>query len=150
GVLGRGGVPRDRIDLVGETEQAKLLLAYGQVDLALDPFPYSGGVTTLEAMWMGVPTVTYVGDTFAGRHSATHLTAAGLEEFCTHSIDDYVAAAVAWSQKREELAVLREGLRERVAASPLCDAPRFAQNLSHELMRLWAGWCEGRRKRMAE
>lgn len=150
GVLGRGGVPRDRIDLVGETEQAKLLLAYGQVDLALDPFPYSGGVTTLEAMWMGVPTLTYVGDTFAGRHSATHLTAAGLGEFCTHSIDDYVAAAVAWSQKREELALLRQGLRERVAASPLCDAPRFAQNLSQELMRLWAGWCEGRRERMAE
>jgi tetratricopeptide (TPR) repeat protein len=141
GVLGRGGVPRERVDLVGEGEQSKLLQAYGQVDLALDPFPYSAGVTTLEAMWMGVPTVTFVGDTFAGRHSATHLTAAGLGGFCTSNIDDYIAMAVGWTSRREELAELRRGLRARVAASPLCDAPRFADNLSRELMRLWTDWC---------
>jgi predicted O-linked N-acetylglucosamine transferase (SPINDLY family) len=141
GVLGRGGVPRDRIDLVGEAEQAKLLLAYAEVDLGLDPFPYSGGVTTLEAMWMGVPSVTYAGDTFAGRHSAAHLTAAGLGEFCTDTIDEYVATAAAWSRRRSELSRLRAGLRDRVAASPLCDPPRFAQHLSRELMRLWKDWC---------
>lgn len=143
-VLGQGGVPRERVELVGETEQDKLLVAYGEVDVALDPFPYSAGVTTLEAMWMGVPTVTFVGDTFAGRHSAAHLTAAGLGSFCAHSIDDYVAMAVGWTQRRDELAELRRTLRERVAASPLCDAPRFADNLSRELMKLWAEWCEVR------
>jgi protein O-GlcNAc transferase len=148
GVLGRGGVPRERVELVGEGVQQGLLEAYGQVDLALDPFPYSAGVTTLEAMWMGVPTITYVGDTFAGRHSAAHLTAAGLREFCTGSIDEYVAKAVEWSRRREELAELRRGLRDRVAGSPLCDAPRFAQNLSRELMRLWTEWCEIRRARL--
>jgi predicted O-linked N-acetylglucosamine transferase (SPINDLY family) len=148
-VLERGGVPRERIELVGEPEQKGLLKAYGEVDLALDPFPYSAGVTTLEAMWMGVPTVTYAGDTFAGRHSATHLTAAGLSQFCTYSVDDYVALAVEWSRRRVELAELRRGLRDRVAASPLCDAPRFAQNLSRELMRLWTEWCEARRARVA-
>jgi predicted O-linked N-acetylglucosamine transferase (SPINDLY family) len=148
-LLGRGGVPRDRVELVGEGVQKGLLEAYGQVDVALDPFPYSAGVTTLEAMWMGVPTITYVGDTFAGRHSAAHLTAAGLRRFCTYSIDDYVAKAVDWSRQREELAELRCGLRDRVASSPLCDAPRFAQNLSRELMRLWTEWCEARRTRLA-
>jgi predicted O-linked N-acetylglucosamine transferase (SPINDLY family) len=144
GVLGRGGLPPERIDLVGESEQGKLLEAYGQVDLALDPFPYSAGVTTLEAMWMGVPTVTIVGDTFAGRHSASHLTAAGLGQFCTQSVDDYVAMAVDWSRRRGELAELRSTLRPRVAASPLCDAPRFAGNLSREMMRLWGEWCAAR------
>jgi protein O-GlcNAc transferase len=144
GVLARGGVPRERVELVGEAEQAKLLQAYGEVDLALDPFPYSAGVTTLEAMWMGVPTVTFVGNTFAGRHSATHLTAAGLGGFCTHSIDDCVAMAVDWTRRREELADLRSTLRERVAASPLCDAPRFAGHLSRELMQLWTDWCADR------
>jgi predicted O-linked N-acetylglucosamine transferase (SPINDLY family) len=144
GVLGRGGVPCERVDLVGEAEQAKLLRAYGEVDLALDPFPYSAGVTTLEAMWMGVPTVTFVGDTFAGRHSATHLTAAGLGAFCVNSIDDYVAMAVDWTRRRDDLAELRRGMRARVAASPLCDAPRFAGNLSRELTRLWGEWCEAR------
>jgi protein O-GlcNAc transferase len=143
-VLGRGGVPRERVDLVGESEQPKLLKAYRLVDLALDPFPYSAGVTTLEAMWMGVPTVTFAGDTFAGRHSATHLTAAGLGNFCTHGIDDYVAMAVDWTRRRDELAELRRTLRDRVATSPLCDAPRFADNLSRELMRLWTEWCEAK------
>jgi protein O-GlcNAc transferase len=106
-------------------------------------------VTTLEAMWMGVPTITYVGDTFASRHSATHLTAAGLREFCMPDVDSYVAAAVSWSSRREELAELRRGLRARVDASPLCDAPRFAKNLSDQLMRLWTDWCKERRARMA-
>lgn len=148
-VLGEGGVSPDRVELVGEAEQPKLLQAYGEVDLALDPFPYSAGVTTLEAMWMGVPTVTFVGDTFAGRHSAAHLTAAGLGSFCADSIDDYVAMAVGWTRRRGELDELRRGLRDRVAASPLCDAPRFAGNLSRELMRLWTEWCEARTAREA-
>ncbi|WP_316165658.1 MULTISPECIES: tetratricopeptide repeat protein [unclassified Bradyrhizobium] len=143
-VLERGGLSRERVELVGESEQAKLLEAYGEVDLALDPFPYSAGVTTLEAMWMGVPTVTFAGDTFAGRHSATHLTAAGLGQFCTSSVDDYVALAVEWARRRGELAELRRSLRERVAASPLCDAPRFADNLSRALMQLWTEWCAAR------
>ena len=147
GVFGRGGVPLDRVELIGHGEQGKLFAAYGDVDIALDPFPYSGGVTTLEAMWMGVPTITYVGDTFAGRHSATHLTAAGLREFLTPDVDSYVAAAVSWSSRREELAELRRGLRARVDASPLRDAPRFARNLSDQLMRLWIDWCKERRAR---
>jgi predicted O-linked N-acetylglucosamine transferase (SPINDLY family) len=147
GVFGRGGVPLDRVELIGHGEQGKLFAAYGDVDIALDPFPYSGGVTTLEAMWMGVPTITYVGDTFAGRHSATHLTAAGLREFLTSDVDSYVAAAVSWSSRREELAELRRGLRARVDASPLRDAPRFARNLSDQLMRLWIDWCKERRAR---
>ncbi|PKU21535.1 tetratricopeptide repeat protein [Telmatospirillum siberiense] len=145
-VLGAGGVPLDRVDMVGETEQARLLDAYGRVDLALDPSPYSGGVTTLEAMWMGVPTVTLVGDTFAGRHAASHLTAAGLAEFCAATEDDYVALAVDWSRRPEALATLRRTLRDRLAASPLCDAPGFAGNLGRELTRLWRDWCAGKTK----
>ncbi|BGE86282.1 hypothetical protein Ms3S1_27180 [Methylosinus sp. 3S-1] len=140
-VLESGGVRRDRVDLVGDSEQKDLLEAYSRkVDLALDPFPYSGGVTTLEAMWMGVPTVTLVGDTFAGRHSATHLTAAGLAAFCTYSVDDYVELAVSWAHRREELAALRARLRDNVAASPLNDEVRFARNLEEALMQLWSQW----------
>jgi predicted O-linked N-acetylglucosamine transferase (SPINDLY family) len=149
GVLRRGGVPLDRVELLGRHEQRELVASYGDVDIALDPFPYSGGVTTLEAMWMGVPTITYVGDTFASRHSATHMTAAGLREFCMPDVDSYVTAAVSWSSRRQELAELRRRLRARVESSPLCDAPRFAKNLSDQLMRLWRDWCDGRRTREA-
>ncbi|WP_159289037.1 tetratricopeptide repeat protein [Methylosinus sporium] len=145
-VLEKGGLSREHVELVGGAEQPILLDAYAnRVDLALDPFPYSGGVTTLEAMWMGVPTVTFVGDTFAGRHSATHLTAAGLSDFCAQSIDDYVALAVDWARRPEDLAALRAGLRDKVAASPLNDHVRFGQNLSSALSELWTGWCDRRR-----
>jgi predicted O-linked N-acetylglucosamine transferase (SPINDLY family) len=141
-ILDSGGVRRDRVDLVGETEQPKLLEAYARkVDLALDPFPYSGGVTTLEAMWMGVPTVTFVGETFAGRHSATHLTAAGLGDFCTDSIEAYIDLAVAWTKRPHDLAALRAELRQRVAKSPLNDPVRFGGHLDAALRRLWQDWC---------
>jgi protein O-GlcNAc transferase len=137
-----GGLSRDRVELIGENEQGKLLGAYAeQVDLALDPFPYSGGVTTLEAMWMGVPTVTLVGGTFAGRHSASHLTAAGLSHFCANTVEDYVDLAVSWTQRPQELGALRAELRNKVAASPLNDAARFARNLDDALSSLWKEWC---------
>lgn len=141
-ILESGGVKRDRVVLVGETKQTKLLEAYARrVDLALDPFPYSGGVTTLEAMWMGVPTVTFAGETFAGRHSATHLTAAGLGSFCAGSVEEYIDLAVAWTKRPHELAALRAGLRQRVAASPLNDHVRFGGHLDAALRRLWQDWC---------
>ncbi len=146
-VLAAGGVPLEWVDLVGHSEQAQVVAAYGQVDLALDPFPYSGGVTTLEALWMGVPTVTLVGDTFAGRHAASHLTAAGLPEFCATTPDDYLALAVDWSRRPQDLADLRRTLRDRLAASPLCDAPRFGRNLGHALTGLWRDWCAEARAR---
>jgi predicted O-linked N-acetylglucosamine transferase (SPINDLY family) len=144
-ILESGGVKRDRVDLVGEIEQSKLLEAYARkVDLALDPFPYSGGVTTLEAMWMGVPTVTFAGETFAGRHSATHLTAAGLGDFCTNSIEAYIDLAVAWTKRPHDLAALRTQLRQRVAKSPLNDQFRFGDHLDAALRRLWQDWCRSK------
>jgi protein O-GlcNAc transferase len=141
-LLESGGLSRDRVDLIGEHNQDKLLEAYAEkVDLALDPFPYSGGVTTLEAMWMGVPTVTLVGDTFAGRHAASHLTAAGLEQFCTHSPDRYVEKAVEWANNSSELARLRMSLREKVGTSALNDPVRFGNSLDAALTSLWKDWC---------
>jgi len=131
----------DRVEMLGESDQIKLLTAYNRADLALDPFPYSGGVTTLEAIWMGVPVVTIVGETFAGRHSASHLTGAGLQQFCTDSVDAYVDMAVDWASRKEELAELRRGLRDQVAASPLLDAERFARNLDQAMRGLWEDWC---------
>lgn len=147
-VLSRGSIDPARIDLIDEKEQSGLLRTYADVDIALDPFPYSGGVTTLEAMWMGVPVVTLVGETFAGRHSASHLTAAGLPEFCAKTCDEYVALAVGWSARHDELSILRSNLRQQLANSPLCNAPRFARHLAEELTRLWADWCSARHERI--
>jgi predicted O-linked N-acetylglucosamine transferase (SPINDLY family) len=136
------GVAPARLDLRGRVPHLELLARYDEVDIALDPFPYSGGLTTCEALWMGVPVVTCPGETFASRHSLSHLSNAGLPETIAHDHADYVERVVALAQDLPRLAALRAGLRERVATSPLCDGPRFAANLLALLRDAWRRWCD--------
>jgi predicted O-linked N-acetylglucosamine transferase (SPINDLY family) len=126
-----------RLELLGHSPQAELLAQYQRIDLALDPFPYSGGLTTCEALWMGVPVVTCPGETFASRHSLSHLSNVGLTETIAHDLDEYVELTVSLAGDLPRLAALRGGLRQRMAASPLCDGPRFARNLVELLRRAW-------------
>ncbi len=122
-------IAAERVELLGWSPRADLLSLYNQVDLALDTFPYSGGLTTCEALWMGVPVVTWPGTTFAGRHSLSHLSTVGLTETVADGREPYVELAVRLAENVAHLAELRSGLRERMAASPLCDGRRFAENL---------------------
>src|SRR5205085_6350321 len=108
-------------ELRGGSPRAAHVAAYRDVDVALDPFPYSGGVTTCDALWMGVPVVTLPGDTFASRHGLSHLAGVGLAELAARNTDGYVALAVGLAEDLGRLSDLRVGLRERVARSPLCD-----------------------------
>lgn len=143
------GASGDRIDLLGGITNLRLLADYAAVDIALDPFPYSGGLTTLEAMWMGVPVVTLPGTTFASRHSASHLSAAGLRDWIVRTQDDYVALAANKAADLPTLTRLREGLRPRLLKSPLCDGPAFAEALETAYRRLWRRWCRERRAKPA-
>ena len=120
---------------------ADLLAAYNTIDLALDPFPYSGGLTTCEALWMGVPVVTCPGETFASRHSLSHLSNVGLTETVAADAREYVELAVRLAGDLPHLAALRAGLRDRMARSPLCDGERFAGHLSRQLRDVWRQWC---------
>jgi predicted O-linked N-acetylglucosamine transferase (SPINDLY family) len=119
------------------------LAQYNDIDIALDPFPYSGGLTTCEALWMGVPTIALPGETFASRHSASHLCNAGLADWVTDSAAAYLARAVAAAAEPDALARLRAQLRAATRASPLCDAARFGQSLGAALRGLWRAWCAG-------
>jgi protein O-GlcNAc transferase len=139
------GIDRDRIEVRGSSGHRAFMGEYGDVDIVLDPFPYSGGLTTCEALWMGVPTITLPGEIFASRHSASHLSNAGLSDWVTGSIDEYVEMAVARASNVQALAAQRVALRERVRRSPLCDAPRFGRNLGTALRRAWQVWCAGAR-----
>jgi protein O-GlcNAc transferase len=135
------GIAPARIILNQEAFHQMLLTTYADIDIALDPFPYSGGLTTCEALWMGVPVITLTGNTFAGRHSTSHLTNVGLPELVTTTPEDYVAVALALAQDPQRLATLRQGLRERMAASPLCDAKGYTRDLEAAYRQMWVKYC---------
>ncbi len=135
------GIAQARVELRGRSLHRAFLGEYNHVDIVLDPFPYSGGLTTCEALWMGVPTITLPGEIFASRHSASHLSNVGLADWVADDLDGYVDMALARAADPQALAALRAGLRSRVKASPLCDAPRFGRNLGAALRHAWREWC---------
>jgi protein O-GlcNAc transferase len=120
-------LPLARIELQPPISYAAYLESYQSMDLILDTIPFSGGTTTAEALWMGVPTLTFLGRTLIARQGASLMSAAGLLNWAADSEGEYVAKAVYWSEHLDELAKLRGGLREAVRVSPLFDSPRFAK-----------------------
>jgi hypothetical protein len=134
------GIDPSRVAMHGSTSRETYLSAHAEVDVILDTFPYTGGTTTSEALWMGVPTVTLAGDTLLSRQGASLLAAAGLEDWIATSEAGYVAKAIALAADLPRLARLRAGLRTQALASPLFDAPRFARNLEAALWGMWQNW----------
>lgn len=138
------GVQARCLDLRGKVSRADLLSAYNTIDIALDPFPYSGGLTTLEALWMGVPVITRRdGDRFAARHSTTHLTAVGLTECIAENVQDYVARATALASNPDRRNHLRETLRGNMRISPVCDGVGFTRALEKAYRIMWQRHCAG-------
>ncbi len=135
------GVGPERIDIVGTTPHHEHLVALGQVDVQLDPFPHGGGVTTFEGLLMGVPCVTLLGDRVSGRLSASFLTALGLTDLVAHTPDEYVAIAAGLAERVDWLAAQRDTLRERVLASPISDRDLYARAVEHAYRTLWQRWC---------
>ncbi|MCH8493125.1 MAG: tetratricopeptide repeat protein [Idiomarina sp.] len=138
------GIEPTRILIEGPSKHAILLDTYNRIDIALDSWPYSGGLTTCEALYMGVPVVTYPGPTFAGRHSATHLVNAGLSELVTDSWDEFKGRVIELTKDIDSLRVIRQNLRTVVLNSPLCDIESFAQSFSTALSVIWQRYCEGK------
>ena len=135
------GIARERVLLEGPENHIAFLDTYNRIDIALDPWPYSGGLTTCEALLMGVPVITLPGPTFAGRHAASHLVNAGLPELVVDNWDAYRARARDLAGDLNNLATVRRHLRDTLLRSPLCDAPRFAAHLSAALRGIWQRHC---------
>ncbi len=131
------GIAAERIEQVGEAPIATYLARYLRADIALDSLPCTGGTTTCDALWMGVPVVTLVGDRPFSRSGASLLRNAGLTELITREPDEYVRAAVDLATDRARLATLRAGLRDRLRASPLLDAPGFARAVEGAFDAMW-------------
>lgn len=137
------GLEPGRLELRGGAPHREFLAGYGEIDVALDPYPYSGGLTTLEAMWMGVPVVTLGGERFCSRHSVSHLTSAGLAQLAVQGEEAYVAMAAALVSDPAALAGLRASLRERLGRSPALDAVRFTRALEAGYGLMWQRFAEG-------
>jgi predicted O-linked N-acetylglucosamine transferase (SPINDLY family) len=136
------GVGAERLDLLGWVAgRSGHLSLYNQIDVALDSFPYNGTTTTCEALWMGVPLVALRGDRHAARVGASLLTAVGLPELVADDIDAYVELAAALAADPPRRSELRRTLRPRMAASPLCNASRFAGGLEDAYRAAWREWC---------
>lgn len=125
-----------RLDLEGPADHYQFLTAYERVDLALDTFPYNGGTTTMEALWQGVPVLTFHGDRWAGRISASLLHAAGLDEFVGKDEADFVQRACAWCAEPACLANLRTTMRERLQRASVCDVQGFCREIEAAYLRM--------------
>ncbi len=136
-----GGVGANRIAFLARVPYSQHFERYHALDLSLDPFTYSGGVTTMDSLWMGVPVITLAGPTAVGRSGVSILSNAGLPELIARSAEEYVAVAIEWAQDLKRLAEIRSGLRERMLASPLMDGVRYAAGVEEALRGMWRRWC---------
>ncbi|MCX5689316.1 MAG: hypothetical protein NTV94_05920 [Planctomycetota bacterium] len=134
----RGGIEPSRIEVMGPAERiADHLAIYTRIDVAMDTMPYNGTTTTCEALWMGVPVVTTAGQTHAARVSASLLEAIGLGELIARTPEHMVELATQLVHDPARLAAYRATIRGKMAASPLCDATHFAQQMGTALRRMW-------------
>jgi predicted O-linked N-acetylglucosamine transferase (SPINDLY family) len=138
------GVGPERLLLEGTQARADYLAAYHRVDIALDPFPYPGGTTSVEALWMGVPVLSLqAGSSALARQGESILQNCGLADWLARDAPDYLRLALHHAADLPALAALRLRLRQQLLDSPLCDAPGFARHLEAALREAWVGWCAG-------
>lgn len=141
-ILEKCDVPCERVEIQGKIPLEEYFAAYADVDIMLDTFPYNGGMTTCDALWMGVPVVSLVGEHHFSRVGLSLLSAVGLEYFAAEAEEEFVAKASALSAMPDSLAKIRHTLRQRVLASPLGDPKLQTNNIENAYREMWRRWCE--------
>jgi protein O-GlcNAc transferase len=135
------GIEDRRVEFTDVKPRAAYLENYHRIDLCLDTFPYNGHTTTLDATWMGVPTVSLRGPTAVSRGGLTILSHLGHPEWVASSMQQYVQMAVGLALDQGRLSELRRSLRDRMRQSPLMDGGAFARNLEGIYRKMWKVWC---------
>jgi predicted O-linked N-acetylglucosamine transferase (SPINDLY family) len=142
--LRQEGMTESRLEFIDHVTRPEYLKLYHRIDLGLDPVPCSGHTTSLDAFWMGVPTVTLLGKTAMGRAGFSQLCNLGLSELAAQTPEQYVELAASWASDLEQLQKLRGSLRERMKQSPLMDGERFARGVEQAYRHMWRRWCDRR------
>jgi predicted O-linked N-acetylglucosamine transferase (SPINDLY family) len=140
--LRAAAVAESRAAFVGHQPLADYLTTYRSIDVALDPYPYGGGTTTCDALWMGVPVVSLAGRTAVSRAGSTLLSHVGLERLIARNAEQYVELAAALIWDTSGLAALRQELRSRLEASSVMDATQFARDVEAAFRTMWRAWCK--------
>jgi predicted O-linked N-acetylglucosamine transferase (SPINDLY family) len=141
-IMTSAGIDPQRVTLHGFMPHGQHLAFYHEADIMLDTYPFNGGVTTMEGLWMGVPTITLVGKHSVARTGLSLLTSLGLSAFAAESPDKFLQKALALADNLPALAKIRERLRPRMLASTLCDGPRYAAQLEQAYRLMWRRHCE--------
>ena len=131
------GVSLDRVEFRGPSGLSDMMAEYADVDIALDPAPYNGGTTSLQAMWMGVPVLTIAGGHFVSRMGASFMQAAGLSEWVASDDADFVRRAVALSKNRKALLTLKQGMRQRLLTLPAWDIDAYTRDMQSAIRHMW-------------
>ena len=142
------GIAADRLQLQGPSGLAEMMQAYGEADIALDPLPYNGGTTTLQALWMGVPVVTLAGEHFVSRMGASFMHALGQPDWVAGDTAEYVAIGKRLAGACQHWRKNRAALRARMTASPLSDIKSWVAELEALYQRMWAAYCASDRRRL--
>jgi protein O-GlcNAc transferase len=138
--FGQAGVAGDRLILQPRMSLQEYLALHHQIDLALDPFPYNGGTTTMHSLWMGVPSIVLAGEHTASRVGVSALSRVDLSEFITHSEEEYLQHAVQIAQDLPCLNRIRQSLRERMNGTN-CEPERITRYLETSYREMWKKWC---------
>jgi len=136
------GIDPERIEFTIHQPRRVYLQLYQRIDIGLDTFPYNGHTTSLDALWMGVPVVTLVGQTPVSRAGWCQLSNLGLQELAAQTPDEFVRIATELAGDLPRLAGLRSTLRQRMEKSPLMDASKFARGIENAYRQMWHTWCE--------
>jgi protein O-GlcNAc transferase len=137
------GIEMGRVTCQGWSNMDDYLKAYGEVDVALDPFPFPGGTTSMDGLWMGVPVISMRGDRMVGHNAETIAHNLGLTSWLCSDADEYHAKALFCAQRTDELALMRGSLRERMRQSPLMDGQRFATHVGNAFEQMYSEWQQG-------
>jgi predicted O-linked N-acetylglucosamine transferase (SPINDLY family) len=139
--LQREGIERSRVNFAGKMPTEAYFGLYQSIDIALDTYPYGGGTTTCDALWMGVPVVSLAGKTAVSRAGLSILSNIGLPELVASTSEQYVSVAVELANDLRRLQESRSTLRQRMEVSPLMDATNFARGIETAYRRMWRAWC---------
>jgi predicted O-linked N-acetylglucosamine transferase (SPINDLY family) len=138
------GVSPDRIDFLGYTPREEHLAAFGNLDICLDPFPQNGGVSTWEALHMGVPVVAKLGNVPVSRSSGAILSSLGMSDWVADNADEYVSIAVARAATPEELKKLRHALATTIARSASGNGVLYTRAVEQGYRAMWEEYCRNR------